>query len=232
MSSYFEYLYWKHQFMSINDEKNEDHGMFNDFLLRGNVIDCLKRYSYNDHSIKEHITPGKLFVNKCIEKGYDAIAFDLDFTANRKHSGGVIAREYLNDYCNSPSVDFLVAVVMLVMSGKQVALLSFTDTRYYSHPFKCPKETHIAGEDLIMKFIDTNFTKEISDKIFCYGRNPELHSEPKNKKQHIDVFMFHEGIVDYKKVALFDDSSYNVNDSNVDAYKVDPNSAFVFSDLA
>ncbi len=229
--SHLEYIYWKYQSMnSSSDEKDWD--LMSDLLLQHIVIQCLKTYPHNSQDISiENLRQGIAFVNKCNDKGYDAIAFDMDFTANHKHSSGVLHRNNLNEYCNSASIDFLVAVVLLVMHNKQVAVLSFTDATYNGSQFNCPKETHIAGKDLIMEFLNTNFTKKIVDKIFCYGRNPDLHGEPKNKKNHIDLFMVDRQITDYKKVVLFDDSSDNINNTNVDAYLVDKKFAFRFGDL-
>lgn len=212
----------------MSSNKDEKDWEIDDFALRDNVAQCLKKYP----NIRIwNIRQGIAFINKCHIKGYDAIAFDMDFTANHRHSHGVLSRKKLNKYCKWASIDFLVAVVLLILNHKQVAILSFTDSVYNGPQFKYPKETHIAGEDLIMEFLKTNFTENIVDEIFCYGRNPELHAEPKNKKKHIDVFMFDCQIDDYKKVVLFDDSIDNIINTNVDAYLVNKKYAFRFNDL-
>ena len=215
--------------MNLNhDEKNAESLEERVNHVTEYVNNCLNN-KYN--IVTEKIKEGLKFVDKYDDKGYVLFAFGMDFTASCKHSHGILTRGTpVIEYCNSPSMDFLVAVPLLIYHGKLIGILSFTDTKYYRPPYS--KETHIAGEDLIAEFLNTNFHKIVAKCIFRYGRNPELyHFESQNKKKHINKFMESWDRKDYKEVVLFDDTDCNINNSNVDAYKVDSAFGFRFSDL-
>ncbi len=178
----------------------------------------------------ENVQVGIEFVKRLDALGKKLCAFDMDYTANKLHSGGVINRTNLEKYCRNASTDFLIAIVLLTLVGKSVAILSFTDKTYNTYN-KYPKETHCAGEDLIKCFIDANFNEGIADKIFYYGYNPNLHKEPRTKHKHISKFTAHCNETDNTKVILFDDTEIIVKTSYVTAFHVNNNKAFQFTDL-
>ena len=154
------------------------------------------------------------FIKTLKDKGINTVVFDMDRTACRVHSGGILIREKLENYIKRASGNFVRIVPKLHTAKFNFAIASFADTKNYNekHPF----EKYIAGTDLISEFLYEHFPDEICSKFKMYGYNPILwkddpvkSKDPNNKNPHIDDIC-RDFKVEKKQIILFDDSKKNV----------------------
>lgn len=184
-----------------------------------------------------NVNDGRYFVTYLYESGKTACAFDLDCTAATGHSKGIQIHgendERIIKYCESPSIPFLIAVVILNLCNFHIGILTFTDEAYHLVLEDHPKSHYTAGVPLIKRFLNTNFTEDIVKNIFCYGYMPDLHHTDRNKLIHLNKFKNHCGDIKNEQIVMFDDSKANLYTGKL-AYAmmiVDKKKAFQFADL-
>lgn len=167
--------------------------------------------------------------------GIKVVVFDLDRTACKMHSGGVISISLSAEYIISASVDFTTIVPMLIANGIIVCIGTFTDRGYYNLK-RFPRHSYIAGEDLVERFLSANLAKNIKKQIFvcCFNSSVRIANGENilpGKNYHIAELKEQINaagiIVNDNDFLLFDDSGSNIDTAiGFWAILVDPNYGF------
>lgn len=177
------------------------------------------------------------FVAKLRELGIKMVVFDLDQTACKRHSGGVLPREETQAYIDDIAPDFLTIVPVLAKEGFYLSICTFTDSHYYFEEggdIRFPKAEYIAGHELVNAFLEKHFDKEIVDKFFNVPYHPGIHDDPEipnDKNYHLKkVWQYYKKQnipLAPKECILFDDTRDNVtNARGFKAVVVDRGTAF------
>lgn len=185
------------------------------------------------------------FVNQLKALGIKMVVFDLDQTACKEHSGGVLRKKedkfeddmYLEKYLTEIAPDFKRVVPALVKANFYLSICTFTDTYYYfeeSGDMRFPKKDFIAGEHLVNAFLNEHFDKETVDCFYNVPYNPSIHDEevPRNKNYHMRKLVKHynetkEIPLEMSECILFDDTADNINQArDFKAVLVDRTTAF------
>lgn len=87
---------------------------------------------------------------------YDAFVFDFDCTITRRHTRGMQPLSQLSDQevMGNVYTSFPHVVRQLLQHGKRVAIASF------AHMPRTPKADHLAGTDLILRYMDVVFGRD------------------------------------------------------------------------
>ena len=174
----------------------------------------------------------QIFIDLLREKKIRCVVFDLDHTATTMHSGGVLNPYKAKQYIALTSHDFVQAVPALLDSGFFVAMASFTDSRSYDYDQR--QRGFLAGQELIRFFLESHFSRQIADRIFCIGYFPAIDHQPLTKNLHMQTVIRHFAREELmlRECVLFDDSLHNVRNSDgFLAYSVSKLNGFRFSDL-
>lgn len=179
------------------------------------------------------------FLGKLQARGLKCVVLDMDRTAVRQHSSGILRRTKFTSYCESVSQDVKLIIPILHARGVKIAFASFTDEKYYD--FK-PISTHIAGDDLLNAVAEYHFP-DIASDIYVCGLQPELwigSGDPKgelpnNKTPHIsEIAAFFK--IKTSEIVLFDDTARNIRENleppnQFVAMQVTGSKAFCLDDL-
>lgn len=146
------------------------------------------------------------------------IVFDMDHTACGMHSRGVLERKYLQKYIDSISPDFKNIVPVLFKRGVHLAIASFTDVSYLNMPTTSPRK-HIAGQELVHRFLYGNFPREIVQSFCIATGNSDMFKATWGLKKlpHMEYISRWHG-VKLKNMVIFDDSIANFDKAKEHEY--------------
>lgn len=186
----------------------------------------------------------KKFFKKLNSLDIKVVIFDLDLTASKMHSLGVLPRDQLKKFICSASEDFKTIVPLLYKRNFKLAIATFNDEAIYrfidqnggiflpNENEKFQSKDLIAGEELVRKFLSYNFDEEIANSFFIAAYNPNLHDEDDDvsKNSHLsrisDFFK-----VNKSKCLLFDDKEENVESFKSNAFLVKGENGFKLDDF-
>ncbi|MES1917999.1 hypothetical protein MHBO_000033 [Bonamia ostreae] len=180
------------------------------------------------------------FIDNLNKLNAKVVVFDLDLTASKIHSFGALCRIDFDKYVESASSDFVEIVPLLIEKGFELAIATFNDEHIKKlFPLLSlnlrnnrldgmPRDPNdiIAGEELVIAFLDHHFGEEIRSKFVIVAKNPNFYSAEKvDKEEHIkeiaDKFN-----VNINDCVLFDDQIANVEGARFPAFLVDGEDGF------
>jgi len=182
-------------------------------------------------NIRPNLASCLRFAKKLSMNKIKVVVFDLDQTSTTEHSGGALLQDQFSEYTHHVSLSFQRIVPILLKRGFKVGIASFTDKKYYGIRKELTAETHLAGEDLIEKFLYKIFDYDIAKNIAIYGAYPGLCTDITNDKNcHMkEICKLHDEPLD--RAILFDDTLRNIeNAEGYNAYLVNGSIGFCLAD--